>query len=382
MQTGEPMRPNIQRAVEKARCDERLNLDDALALWESNDLPMLGSLAQRARFQRKPDNIVTFIASRNINYTNICWVQCKFCAFYRLPNSPEGYTLPDEEIFQKIEELVEAGGYEILIQGGLNPKLRIDYFERLFGAIRDRFPTVHIHGLSVAEVMYIAKISKLTIRETLQRLQASGMRTVPGAGGEILDDEARQIIAPYKDTTRQWLDVMRTAHELGMRSTATMMYGHVETIEHRMKHLIRVRELQDETGGFTAFAAWSFQPDGTDLPIAKRSSGFEHLKMMALCRLMLDNIDNLQASWVTQGPKIAQISLDFGVNDFGQTMMEENVVSAAGTAFTMDAPEICRLIRNAGYTPRLRNAYYEDMGDPDLLPKPKRAPLDLPLVNA
>ena len=371
----------LQRAVEKARSDERLDLDDALALWRSPNLPLLGNLAQQARFKRKPDNIVTFIASRNINYTNVCWVQCKFCAFYRLPNSPEAYTLPDEEIHQKIEELVAAGGYEILIQGGLNPKLRVDYFERLFSGIRERFPTVHIHGLSVAEIMYIAKISKLTVRETLRRLQASGMRTVPGAGGEILDDEARQIIAPYKDTTQEWLDVMRTAHELGMRSTATMMYGHVETIEHRIRHLIRVRELQDETGGLTAFAAWSFQPDGTDLKIEKRSSGFEHLKMMALCRLMLDNIDNLQASWVTQGPKIAQISLDFGVNDFGQTMMEENVVSAAGTAFTMDAPEICRLIRNAGYAPRLRNAYYDDMGDPDLLPKPKRGARELPLLN-
>ena len=314
--------------------------------------------------------MVTYNVGRNINYTNVCWVQCKFCAFYRSPKADDAYVLPHEDIHAKIQALVDVGGYEILIQGGLNPKLKINYYEGLFGEIRSRFPDVHIHGLSPSEVLYIAKISKLTLEATLTRLRNSGMATIPGAGGEILDDEARDVIAPYKDSTEEWLHVMRVAHGLEMRSTATMMYGHVETIEHRIKHLMRVRELQDETGGFTAFAAWNFQPDGTDLAIEKKASGLEHLKMMALCRLMLDNVDGLQASWVTQGPKIAQASLEFGVNDFGQTMMEENVVSAAGTSHSVNAPEICRLIRNAGYTPRLRNAYYDDMGDPDDLPTP------------
>ncbi len=368
------MTPDMELIADKVYAGARLTFDDAITVWECADLPLLGHLAQHVRFRKHPKRVVTFIVSRNINYTNVCWVQCKFCAFYRLPKSDEAYLLPHEEIFAKIQALVDVGGYEILIQGGLNPKLRVDYFEDLFGSIRARFPSVHIHGLSVSEILYIAKLSKLSLEDTLVRLRESGMATIPGAGGEILDDEPRDIIAPYKDSTEEWLHVMRVAHGLGMRSTATMMYGHVESIEHRIKHLMRVRELQDETGGFTAFAAWSFQPDGTDLVIEKRSSGLEHLKMMALCRLMLDNVDGLQASWVTQGPKIAQASLEYGVNDFGQTMMEENVVSAAGTSHFVNAEEICRLIRNAGYTPRLRNAYYDDMGDPDDLPTAPTAP--------
>jgi cyclic dehypoxanthinyl futalosine synthase len=359
-----------------------LTFDDAMAIWACPDLPLIGRLAQHVRFRKHPERVVTFIVSRNINYTNVCWVQCKFCAFHRSPKAEDAYVLPREEIHAKIQALVDVGGYEILIQGGLNPRLKIDYFEGLFASIRSRFPSVHIHGLSVSEILYIAKISKLSLEDALVRLRDAGMATIPGAGGEILDDEARDIIAPYKDSTAEWLHVMRVAHGLGMRSTATMMYGHVETIEHRVKHLIRVRELQDETGGFTAFAAWSFQPDGTDLPITKRSSGLEHLKMMALCRLMLDNVDGLQASWVTQGPKIAQVSLEYGVNDFGQTMMEENVVSAAGTSHRVNSAEICRLIRNAGYTPRLRNAYYDDMGDPDDLPTPIEARPDLLLAGS
>ncbi len=359
------MQGSLAHIAEKVYEGERLSFDDGLVVFNSHDLPLLSHLAQTARFQRRPERIVTFIASRNINYTNVCWVQCKFCAFYRHPRSEEAYVLPTEEILGKIQELVAAGGYEILMQGGLNPQLRIGYFEGLFAEIKARFPQVHIHGLSVAEVLYIAKISKLSVEEALVRLRDSGMATLPGAGGEILADEVRDVIAPYKDSTNEWLGVMRMAHSIGMRTTATMMYGSVERPEHRLEHLMRVRELQDETGGFTAFAAWSFQPEGTDLQIERQSSGLEHLKMMALCRLMLDNVPNLQASWVTQGPRIAQTSLEYGVNDFGQTMMEENVVSAAGTSHALDAMEICRLIRNAGYTPRLRNAYYEDMGDPE-----------------
>ena len=376
------MTRGMDRVADKVAAGARLTFDDAMAVWACPDLPLIGRLAQHVRFRKHPERVVTFIVSRNINYTNVCWVQCKFCAFYRSPKAEDAYVLPREEIHAKIQALVDVGGYEILIQGGLNPRLRIDYFEDLFESIRSTFPNVHIHGLSVSEILYIAKISKLRLEDALVRLRGAGMATIPGAGGEILDDEARDIIAPYKDSTEEWLHVMRVAHGLGMRSTATMMYGHVETIEHRIKHLMRVREMQDETGGFTAFAAWSFQPDGTELPIRKKSSGLEHLKMMALCRLMLDNVDGLQASWVTQGSKIAQVSLEYGVNDFGQTMMEENVVSAAGTSHRVNSAEICRLIRNGGYTPRLRNAYYDDMGDPDDLPTPIEASPDLPLAGS
>ncbi|GIX05986.1 MAG: cyclic dehypoxanthine futalosine synthase [Candidatus Poribacteria bacterium] len=353
--------------AEKVYAGERLSFEEAMTLYRSPNLPFLGHLASVVRFRRKPERIVTFIISRNINYTNVCWVQCKFCAFYRLPQDEEAYVLSDEEIFQKIEELDAVGGREILIQGGLNPKLRIDYFERLFQAIKGRWPHINIHGLSVAEVLYIAKISKLSVEETLIRLREAGMGSLPGAGGEILVDEVREVIAPYKDRTDEWLEVMRTAHRLGMRTTATMMYGHVERPEHRIETLLRIRELQDETGGFTAFAAWNFQPEGTRLPIRRKASGFDYLKTIALSRLVLDNVDNIQASWVTQGPKIAQISLDYGVNDFGQTMMEENVVSAAGTRYELGIRDICRLIRDAGYTPRLRTTFYEDAGDPEEL---------------
>jgi cyclic dehypoxanthinyl futalosine synthase len=367
---------SIWDVTQKAYAGERLTFDDALILYQSTNLPLLAHLAQQVRFQKHPERVVTFIVSRNINYTNACWVQCKFCAFYRLPRSPEAYTLTNEEVLGKVEELVAVGGYDILIQGGLNPKLRIDYFERLFGDIKRHFPHVHIHGLSVSEILYMAKISKLSVEEALTRLQRAGMATIPGAGGEILVDEVREAIAPYKDRTDEWLGLMRTAHRLGMRSTATMMYGHVETVAHRIEHLVRIRELQDETGGFTAFAAWNFQPEKTQLHVARKASGLDHLKMMAVSRLMLDNVDNLQASWVTQGPKIAQVSLDYGVNDFGQTMMEENVVSAAGTKFFLSVQDICRLIRNAGYRPQLRNTYYDILGDPDdILPhKPAAAP--------
>ncbi|MEO2006025.1 MAG: radical SAM protein, partial [Candidatus Poribacteria bacterium] len=242
------MTPDMELIADKVYAGARLTFDDAITVWECADLPLLGHLAQHVRFRKHPKRVVTFIVSRNINYTNVCWVQCKFCAFYRLPKSDEAYLLPHEEIFAKIQALVDVGGYEILIQGGLNPKLRVDYFEDLFGSIRARFPSVHIHGLSVSEILYIAKLSKLSLEDTLVRLRESGMATIPGAGGEILDDEPRDIIAPYKDSTEEWLHVMRVAHGLGMRSTATMMYGHVESIEHRIKHLMRVRELQDETG--------------------------------------------------------------------------------------------------------------------------------------
>jgi len=348
---------NLRRISGQVLAGERLSGDDGLFLYRHTALEQLAKLADRVRWRKHPEPVVTYIVGRNINYTNVCWVRCSFCAFYRPPGAEDGYVLSREELLQKIEEMVGAGGIEILIQGGLNPKLRIEYFEDLFRAIKASFK-VHIHGLSPTEILYVAHISRLTIRETILRLQAAGLDTIPGAGGEILSDEVRSQIAPRKEKTGEWLEVMRTAHSLGMKTTATMMYGSVERIEHRLEHLLHVRELQDETGGFTAFIPWNFQPGGTELGGDKTGSE-EYLRMVALCRIMLDNVDNLQASWVTQGAEVARLSLHHGVNDFGSTMFEENVVKAAGTAFSMNEQELRQEITKAGFTPRRRNTRYE-----------------------
>jgi cyclic dehypoxanthinyl futalosine synthase len=253
--------------AEKVLAGERLSFEDGVALFRYPNLPALGALAHEVRMRKNPHPYVTYVIGRIINYTNVCWVRCKFCAFYRPPNHAEGYLLSDEEILQKIDELVQQGGVEVLIQGGLNPKLKIDYYERLFRLIKQHYPQVIIHGLSPTEILYIAHISRLSVRECLQRLIAAGLNSIPGAGGEILVDCVRQQIAPFKDTAQEWLDFMREAHQLGLRSTASMMYGHVETVEERVEHFIRLRELQDETGGFTAFVCWNFQPEGTELSL-------------------------------------------------------------------------------------------------------------------
>ncbi len=387
--------PGIDDIADKVYAGERLSFDDGLRLMRHSNLAELGMLADHVRQRDNPGRVVTYIAGRNINYTNVCWVQCKFCAFYRLPNKDGAYTLPKETIFQKIQEMVELGGIEILLQGGLNPKLRIEYYEELFWSITARFPQAWLHALSVAEILYIAKISQISLEETLRRLRAAGLKTIPGAGAEMLVDRVRKVIAPYKDTTDEWLDTMKLWHHLGGHSTVTMMYGTVETIEERLEHILRTREAQDESlantsGGFTAFIAWNFQPDGTPLgdelvggrqqeagsgqhPAEsasptdgfllsaswKKASGYDYLRTVAVARLLLDNIPHHQASWVTQGPKIAQIGLNYGLDDFGSTMMEENVVSAAGTDFVMPISEIERLIREAGYTPQRRNTLYQ-----------------------
>ena len=362
----------IDDIADKVYGGERLSFDDGLRLMKHPDLTELGVLADFVRQQQNPGDAVTYIAGRNINYTNACWVQCKFCAFYRLPGNDEAYVLEKEKIFQKVQEMVDLGGIEILLQGGLNPKLRIEYYEDLFSSITEKFPTVWLHALSVAEILYIAKISRLSLEECLTRLRAAGLKTIPGAGAEMLVDRVRKVIAPYKDTTDEWLSTMQLWHRLGGFSTVTMMYGTVETAEERLEHIIRTREVQDESlastrGGFTAFIAWNFQPDGTPLgdeiqaenPQWHKATGFDYLRTIAVARLMLDNIPHHQASWVTQGPKIAQIGLNFGLDDFGSTMMEENVVSAAGTDFVMPISEIERLIQEAGYVPKKRNTLYE-----------------------
>ncbi|MDP7131358.1 MAG: cyclic dehypoxanthinyl futalosine synthase [Planctomycetota bacterium] len=354
--------------ADKILNSESLTFDDGMRLWKHPNLPELGALADYVRNERHPDSVVTYVTGRNINYTNVCWVKCKFCAFYRLPGQDGEYVLPLETIFRKIDEMLELGGCELLMQGGLNPKLKIDYYEELFQAISKKYPQVILHALSPTEILYIAKISKLPIPDTLERLKEAGLHSIPGGGAEMLVDKVRDEIAPFKDRADEWLGVMRDAHRLGIRSTVTMMYGTVETHEQRMEHLMRVRDVQDEYRGFRAFIPWSFQPNGTPLGDELESNGdwhqataHDYLRTLAISRLVLDNIDNFQASWVTQGIKIAQVSLRYGANDFGSTMMEENVVSAAGTSHTneMDLEAMERLIREAGYEPRRRNTRYE-----------------------
>lgn len=337
---------------------DRLTFDDGVRLFREANPLQLSSWANLIRRRLHPDDLVTYVIGRNINYTNVCWVQCKFCSFYRLPGADGAYVLPREEVFRKIEELRMLGGTEILIQGGLNPGLKIDYFEELFRAIKARFP-IHIHGLSPAEIIYLAKISNLNERQCLARLKAAGLDSIPGAGAEMLVDEVRDQIAPHKDSASAWLNLMRTAHQLGISSTVTMMYGSVETVEQRVEHLVKVRDLQDETGGFRAFIPWSFQPEGTHLPNVKRASGFDYLRTVSISRLMLDNIPNIQASWLTQGPKIGQLALQYGVNDMGSTVIEENVVTAKGAVFMVPLAEIGRLIQDAGFRPARRNTKYE-----------------------
>jgi cyclic dehypoxanthinyl futalosine synthase len=355
-----PCTGSIADLGEKVLQGERLSWDDGARLFQCHDLPLLAALAHHVRQRLHPGDMVTYILGRNVNYTNVCWVRCKFCAFYRVPGHDEGYVLPLEEILAKVEQMVAVGGIEILLQGGLNPRLRIDYYEGLFRAVKERFGAagVILHALSPAEIIYVARISKLTLADCVSRLRAAGLDSIPGGGAEILTDRVRQEIAPLKDTADEWLECMRAAHRLGVRSTATMMYGSVDTWEDRLEHLMRVRALQDETGGFTAFIPWSFQPDGTELK-GERASAFDYLRTVAVSRLILDNVANLQASWVTQGPKVAQIALRYGLNDFGSTMMEENVVSSAGCAFTMPIDEIERLICAAGFRPARRTTQYQ-----------------------
>jgi cyclic dehypoxanthinyl futalosine synthase len=356
---GETASISIETVADKVFAGQRLDAADALFLYRHPNLPELAALANHRRKQMVPGNAVTYIIGRILNYTNVCWVRCKFCAFYRPPGHEEGYTHTDEEILAKVQDTVDKGGVEILFQGGLNPKLKIDYYEHIFGIIKERFPDVILHALSPAEITYVARISRLTLRECLERLKVAGLHSVPGAGGEILVDRVRSIIAPYKDTTDEWLMCMRTAAEVGLQSTASMMFGHVETLEDRVEHLTRVRDLQDECAPFRAFVTWSFQPEDTQLQIPAKASSFDYLRTVAVSRLFLDNVENLQLSILTQGPKIAQLALGYGANDFGSVMIEENVVSAAGNKFIIGAEEFERLIRDAGYEPRRRNTRYE-----------------------
>jgi len=345
---------NIQN---KLNAGQSVDRDEALWLLTEADLLQVGRLADTVRRRRHPENRVTFVVDRNVNYSNVCESKCKFCAFYRDADALDAYLLDDETIFAKVQELVEHGGTQLLMQGGLHPNLKIEWFEQLFRQIRKRFPQVQIHSLSAAEICHIAEISGLSMAETLQRLQAAGLKSLPGAGAEVLVDEVRLEISPNKIGWQQWGEVMETAHALGMRSTATMMFGSREKPADIVEHLFRVRGIQAKTGGFTAFIPWSFQPDNTELG-GETASGVDYLKVLALSRVVLDNIENLQASWVTQGAMMAQVALFFGANDLGGTMLEENVVAAAGISFRMSQEEIIDLARGAGFVPARRTTEY------------------------
>ena len=348
---------SLDRLIQKILDGERLSREEALILWQEADFYLLGALAREVRFRLHPERVVTYIVDRNINYTNICLSGCKFCAYYRPPGDPKGYVLSREELFQKIEETLALGGIQILLQGGLHPDLPFSFYEDMLRAIKERFPSLHIHGFSPPEICHFARLSGLSLREVLERLQRAGLDSIPGGGAEILVDRVRKKVSPNKCSASEWLEVMREAHRLGMKTTATMMFGHIETIEDRLEHLDKLRRLQDETGGFTAFIPWPFQPGNTELRVPKVLP-VEYLKTLALARIFLDNIPNLQASWVTQGPKVAQVALEFGANDFGSTMIEENVVAAAGVSHRLSIEEIEKIIRDAGYTPRRRRMDY------------------------
>ena len=311
-----------------------------------------------------PSGVVTYIIDRNVNYTNVCVARCNFCAFYRPVGHQEGYVLGFDEIFRKIDETIELGGVQLLLQGGHNPDLPLQWYEDLFRAVKQRYPEFKLHALSPPEVIHLSRMSRLSVPEVLARLIAAGLDSVPGGGAEILVDRVRKLLNCYgKASADEWLDVMRHAHRAGLRTTATMMYGTVETDEERIEHMMRLRVLQDETGGFTAFITWSYQPEHTERG-GREATGVEYLRTLALARLILDNFDNIQASWVTQGGKVGQLSLAFGANDMGSVMIEENVVRAAGASYCMDEVEIVRNVEDAGFAAKRRNMHYDILGDP------------------
>lgn len=344
---------------------QRMTKEEALDLIKNADLKELGRKASARKKELHPKGITTFVIDRNINYTNICWVDCKFCAFYRHEKDVDAYVLTFEEIDNKIDELLEIGGTQILFQGGVHPKLKIEWYEDLVEHIHTKYPSITIHGFSSIELDFIAKVSRITIQEVLSRLRVKGLASIPGAGAEILSDKVRDIIAPKKIDAEVWVNVHREAHKLDIMSTATMMYGTVETDEQIVDHFDMIRNLQDETGGFRAFIMWSFQGKNTELlaliPDMDKPSSNRYLRLLAVARLYIDNVPNIQSSWVTQGPYIGQMALRFGANDLGSTMMEENVVSSAGAAYVMAKEEMVQLIKDIDEIPAVRNTAYETL---------------------
>ena len=356
---------SVTEVLDNALDGERISDEDALALLESRDLVAVGRASDELRNRKIDRRRVTFVIDRNLNYTNVCYTDCDFCAFYRRPGDRrEGYLLPKPVIFKKIEETLALGGTALLMQGGHHPDLGVDYYEDLFSSIKARYP-IHLHALSPSEIQHAARRSKLTIPQTLTRLRDAGLDSLPGGGAEILVDRVRKIISPKKTTSSEWLGIMREAHRLGMSTTATMMYGHVETLADRVEHMRRIRELQDETHGFRAFISWTFQADGNRLaakvPQEAMPTSFDYLLTQAVSRIYLDNVDHIQSSWVTQGMKIGQVALGFGADDLGSVMIEENVVSAAGTTHRATTEDFVKAIRALGKTPVQRDTLYREV---------------------
>jgi cyclic dehypoxanthinyl futalosine synthase len=351
--------------LEKALDGERISDDEAVTLLRTRDLVAVGRVADELRNRKLDKRRVTFIVDRNVNYTNLCYTDCDFCAFYRRPgDTREGYLLPKSVIYKKIEETLELGGTALLMQGGHHPDLGVEYYEDLFSSIKARYP-IHLHALSPSEIQHAARRSKVTIPEALTRLRDAGLDSIPGGGAEILVDRVRDIISPKKTTSAEWLGIMREAQRIGMSTTATMMYGHVETLEERVEHMRRIRDLQDETRGFRAFISWTFQRDGNRLGDAvteeMRPTSFDYLLTQAVSRIYLDNVDHIQSSWVTQGMKVGQVALSFGADDMGSVMIEENVVSAAGTTHRATADDFVRAIKALGKTAVQRDTLYRDV---------------------
>lgn len=348
----------LNEVANKLAAGRSLNGRDALFLLRETELTTLGRLADEVRRRRHPEGRVTFVVDRNVNYTNVCRTGCRFCAFYRRPEAADAYLLSHQQIIDKVAELDACGGTQLLLQGGLHPELRIAWFEDLFRDLRRRFPRVQIHSLSPAEIVHLAAQSGLSVEDCLRRLQAAGLQSLPGGGAEILVDRVRRRISPEKIGWRRWAQVMETAHRLGLPGTATMMFGAGETDRERVAHLLRVRALQQRTGGFTAFIPWTYQPGNTDLG-GEEATGVDYLRVLAVSRLVLHNVPNIQASWVTQGGKLAQVALFFGANDLGGTMLEENVVAAAGARFRLGREDLLALISEAGFIPARRTTGYE-----------------------
>lgn len=357
------MTDRITEILEKSKAGGRLTEDDARTLFAAppERIHEIGEAAHALRMRLHPSRDVTYIIDRNINYTNVCVARCKFCAFYRKPGDPEGYVLTREELFDKIRETISLGGNQTLLQGGHHPKLTLEWYEDMLRAVRAEFPGFHMHAFSPPEITHFTKIARQPLAEVIRRLREAGLDSIPGGGAEILNTEVRNALDERgrgKTTADEWIEVMREAHKQGLRTTATMMFGHIESLDHRVESLARLRALQDETRGFTAYICWTFEPENTDMPDIPRASGWDYLRTLAISRLFLDNIENVQASWVTQGQKIGQMSLFFGANDMGSLMIEENVVSAAGCSYDMSIETLERLITDAGFEPRRRDFFY------------------------
>jgi len=359
MTSSPPESAAVKRILDETVAGRRLAAEDAVMLLRSRDLAAIGRAAHGVTMRLHPEPWRTYNIDRNINYTNICTAVCDFCAFYRGPKHPEGYVLDRGVLLSKIEETVALGGDQILMQGGLHPTLPLEWYEDLLCDIKARFPQVNVHGFSPPEIHHLTKVAKLPLRDVLERLARAGLGSLPGGGGEILVDRVRRAMTRGKVLTDDWLEVHREWHALGGRSTATMMFGHIETLAERVEHLERLRELQDETGGFTAFICWSFQPEHTEMGDIPPAGPFEYLKTQAVARLYLDNFPNIQSSWVTQGREIGQLALLYGANDMGSLMIEENVVSAAGTVHHLTLDQMRSAISQLGWVPRRRNVFYE-----------------------